>query len=56
MTKQTAFALVGLFSVGLVAAQVNLAKSPLFVNKGVTPSLMVALDDSGSMEARSCQF
>lgn len=51
MTKQTAFALAGLFSAGLVAAQVNLAKSPLFVNKGVTPSLMVALDDSGSMDA-----
>jgi type IV pilus assembly protein PilY1 len=53
MTKQTAFALAGVFSAGLAVAQVNLAQSPLFVNKGVTPAIIVTLDDSTSMDSET---
>jgi type IV pilus assembly protein PilY1 len=49
--RQGAFAVVGVLSAGFAVAQVNLAQSPLFVTKGVTPSIMIALDDSGSMDA-----
>jgi type IV pilus assembly protein PilY1 len=51
VVQQSIFAVAGVLSTGVVMAQVNLAQSPLFVTKGVTPSIMIALDDSGSMDS-----
>ncbi|WP_439115658.1 pilus assembly protein [Hydrogenophaga sp.] len=55
MTTKSGRVLLGLtaaFSmVTASTAQVGIAQSPLFLSKAVTPSILIALDDSGSMDA-----